>query len=66
MNTLLLVAAGISAVGGVLHSILGERLILSRLAIAGLPETLGSPVFAARNGYHEDTPGSCQISSAKR
>ena len=48
MNTYLLVAAGVSAVGGVLHSILGERLILSKLATAGLPETLGSPVFALR------------------
>ncbi len=48
MNIYLLVAAGISAVGGVLHSILGERLLLSKLASAGLPETLGSPVFALR------------------
>ena len=48
MNTYLLVAAGISAVGGVLHSILGERLILSKLATAGLPQTLGSSVFALR------------------
>ena len=48
MNTYLVVAAGISAVGGVLHSILGERLILSKLATAELPENLGSPVFALR------------------
>ncbi len=48
MNTYLLVAAGISAVGGTLHSVLGERLLLSKLATAGLPETLGSPVFALR------------------
>jgi hypothetical protein len=48
VNTYLLVAAGISAVGGVLHSILGERLILSRLGTAGLPETLGSSAFTLR------------------
>ena len=48
MNAYLLVAAGITAVGGVLHSILGERLLLSKLGTAGLPETLGSPVFALR------------------
>ena len=38
MNTYFLLAAGISAVSGVLHSILGERLIFSKLAAAGLPE----------------------------
>ncbi len=48
MNTYLLVAAGLSAVGGVLHSFLGERLILSRLSTASLPETLGSSVFTLR------------------
>jgi hypothetical protein len=48
MNTYLLVAAGMSAVGGVLHSILGERLILSRLTSEGLPATLGSPLFSLR------------------
>ena len=48
MNTYFLVAAGISAVSGVLHSILGERLIFSKLATAGLPETLGSSVFVLR------------------
>lgn len=50
MNTylLLLLAAGISAVGGVLHSILGERLMFSKLATEGLPEILRSPVFALR------------------
>ena len=44
MNTPLLVAAGFSAFGGLLHSILGERLILSKVATEGLPETLGSSV----------------------
>ena len=48
MNTYLLVAAVTSAVGGVLHSILGERLMLSKLATVGLPETIGSSVFALR------------------
>ncbi len=48
MNTYLVVAAGLSALGGVLHSILGERLILSKLAAAKLPETLGSSVFTLR------------------
>jgi hypothetical protein len=48
VNTYLLVAAGLSAVGGVLHSFLGERLILSRLSTASLPETLGSSVFTLR------------------
>ncbi len=48
MNTYLLLAAGISAAGGILHSILGERLLLSKLATAGLPETFGSSVFALR------------------
>ena len=48
MNTYFLLAAGISAVGGALHSILGERLIFSKLAAAGLPETLGSPAFVLR------------------
>ena len=48
MNTYFLLAASISAVGGVLHSILGERLLLSKLASGDLPETLGSPVFALR------------------
>ena len=48
MNTYLLVAAVISAVGGILHSILGERLLLSKLTTAGLPETVGSSVFALR------------------
>ncbi len=48
MNTPLLVAAGLSAVGGLLHSVLGERLILSKLATEGLPETLGSSVFTLR------------------
>ncbi len=48
MNTYLLLAAGISAIGGILHSILGERLILSKLEASGLPETLGSSLFALR------------------
>lgn len=38
-------AAALSATGGVLHSILGERLILLRLAPEALPETLGSSAF---------------------
>ena len=45
MNTYLLVAAGLSAVSGVLHSVLGERLILSKLTPTTLPETIGSPAF---------------------
>ena len=48
MSAYLLVAAGLSALGGVLHSILGERLILSKLTPAGLPETLGSSSFTLR------------------
>lgn len=48
MNTYLSLAAGLIAVAGVLHSILGERLIFSKLARGGLPETLASPEFAFR------------------
>ena len=45
MNIYLLLAAGLSSLGGVLHSILGERLFLSKLAPEKLPETFGSSVF---------------------
>ncbi|MDH3456715.1 MAG: hypothetical protein OER90_07710 [Gemmatimonadota bacterium] len=48
MNTYLLAAAALSAAGGVLHSVLGERLILSKLTTAGLPELIGSSVFTLR------------------
>ena len=48
MNAYLLAAAGLSAAGGVLHSVLGERLILSKLTAAGLPQVLGSSAFALR------------------
>ncbi len=48
MNAYLLVAAGISAIGGLLHSILGEHLILSKLEPAALPETIGSTAFTHR------------------
>ncbi len=48
MNTYLLVAAGLSILGGILHSALGERLIFSRLTTEALPETLGSREFALR------------------
>ncbi len=45
MNTYFALAAGLSALGGLLHSALGERLILSRLNAPDLPETLGSSGF---------------------
>ena len=48
MNTYLLAAAGLSTVGGILHSVLGERLILSQLTTAGMPQLLGSATFAHR------------------
>jgi hypothetical protein len=48
MNTYLLAAAGLTTVGGILHSVLGERLILSKLTVANLPELLGSAVFTHR------------------
>ncbi len=48
MNPYLLAAAGLSAVGGVLHSVLGERLVFSKLTTANLPRLLGSSVFALR------------------
>jgi hypothetical protein len=48
VNAFLLTAAGLTILGGVLHSLLGERLILSRLATHTLPETLGSTDFTKR------------------
>lgn len=48
MNAFLLTAAGLTILGGVLHSLLGERLILGRLATHTLPETLGSTQFTKR------------------
>ena len=48
MNLYLAIAAVLSALGGVLHSVLGERLILSKLEIRKLPELLGSSEFLHR------------------
>lgn len=48
MNNYLVAAAALSAVGAVLHSVLGERLILSRLQPDALPQTLGSKAFTLR------------------
>ena len=48
MNPYLLSAAGLSVVGGVLHSALGERLIFSKLSNASLPAVLGSSEFVLR------------------
>ena len=45
MNSFLVVAASLVILGGILHSILGERLILSNCEPKQLPETLGSSVF---------------------
>lgn len=48
MNTFLLIAAALVVMAGVLHSILGERLILGRLSVSGLPSLLGSAQFTLR------------------
>jgi hypothetical protein len=48
MNAYLVAAAGLSVVGGALHSVLGERLILSKLASATLPRVLGSTDLTLR------------------
>lgn len=48
MNPFLAVAAGLASLGGVLHSVLGERLILGRLSAGALPEVLGSSEFTKR------------------
>lgn len=47
MNTMLLAGALISALIGIVHSILGERLVLTPLFSRGdLPALLGSTIFA--------------------
>ncbi len=48
MSTLLLIAAGLIVMAGVLHSVLGERLILGRLSADALPPVLGSAQFTLR------------------
>ena len=48
MNTFLLAAAALVIMAGVLHSILGERLILGRLSPDALPPVLGSAQFTRR------------------
>lgn len=45
MNAFLVAAAGVVTLGGVLHSLLGERLILSKLSTASLPKVVGSSDF---------------------
>ena len=48
MNAYLLAAAGLSVIGGALHSVLGERLILSKLVSGSLPEVAGSSDLTLR------------------
>jgi hypothetical protein len=48
MNAYLLAAAGLCVSGGVLHSVLGERLILSKLVSGSLPEVVGSSDLTLR------------------
>ncbi len=48
MNAFLLTAAGLTIFGGVLHSLLGERLILGRLSADALPAVLDSTDFTKR------------------
>lgn len=48
MNPFLTAAAGFVILGGVLHSVLGERLILGRLSAEVLPPVLGSTDFTKR------------------
>ncbi len=48
MNPFLAVAAALATLGGILHSVLGERLILGRLSAEGLPPVLGSTDFTKR------------------
>lgn len=49
MNVLLLVAAGLSALIGIVHSVLGEQLLLGPIfKRVELPKLLGSTAFARR------------------
>ena len=48
MNIYLGTAAVLSLLGGVIHSVLGERLIFRVLPEAGLPEVSGSRTFTKR------------------
>ena len=48
MNIFLVIAAGLSLLAGILHSILGERLILKRMSSDDLPTTVGSGDFVFR------------------
>ncbi len=48
MNVYLVAAAALAAIGGLLHSVLGERLVFSKLTVASLPQLLGSTVFTFR------------------
>jgi len=48
VNPFLLIAAGLVLLAGVLHSVLGERLIVRRLSTQGLPDLMGSAEFTKR------------------
>lgn len=48
MNAFLAIAAGLAILGGIIHSVLGERLILGRLSAEALPGVLGSTQFTER------------------
>jgi hypothetical protein len=48
VNPFLSIAAGLILLAGVLHSVLGERLIVRRLSAQGLPDVMGSAEFTKR------------------